>query len=287
MSRDGGYIKLYRRIVRGVEHGGDDLWNEPRVWSRAEAWTYLMLTAAYAPHSKLVKGRIVQIDRGEFQASQRFLAEKWGWSKTAVLRFLDLLENQLGRIKQKPSEKRTTTGTTYLIVNYERYQGERTSDGPVTDQSRTSDGPKDKKVEEGEEGKKEESSPAASGAGDVGDVWQAYLSAHHEFYARKNGRPGNSPSLTNTRRELIRKSLRDYPKADVIDAVKGIFRSTYHAGDNDSGKTYLDIEVALSVNRSRNNIERFRELERTPPQPGQGGQRRLALASPYPYRKLP
>jgi hypothetical protein len=145
--KDGGYFKLYRRAFRDADHGGDPLWLEKRVWSRAEAWLYLLSIAAYGPHDKPLRGgRYVHLERGEFYASLRFLGRRWGWSKNKVAKFLSDLVSILERISH---QKRDRDGDTYLINNFDFYQSGGTVAGTVTGQSRDTGGTKDKKEEEG------------------------------------------------------------------------------------------------------------------------------------------
>lgn len=145
--KDGGYFKLYRRAFADLDHGGDPLWNERRVWSRAEAWMYLLAITAYAPHDKPLKGgRYVHLERGQFYASLRFLARRWGWSKNKVAKFLADLVSTLERISH---QKRDSDGDTYLVNNFEFYQSGGTARGTVAGQSRDTGGTKDKKEEEG------------------------------------------------------------------------------------------------------------------------------------------
>ncbi len=65
--------------------------------------------------------------------------------------------------------------------------------------------------------------------------------------------------FSDKRRRLIRNALRDYPLADVLDAVRGWRRSSHHRGENSSGTVYNDLELLL---RDAAHIERFRDAER-------------------------
>jgi len=86
----------------------------------------------------------------------------------------------------------------------------------------------------------------------VVEVWQAYLGSL--------GQPKRLPKLTATRRALIARRLAEYPKDDVIAAVQGWQFSSFHAGNNDEGRTWNDLETVLAVSHRRNNLERFRDL---------------------------
>ena len=96
-------------------------------YSRRDAWAWLIENAAWKPSRTRIKGDMIDLDRGELCFAQRFLAEKWGWSKSRVDRFLKLLAAE-GMI-----EVRTKNGATadhaagqgqsiICICNYEKYQ---------------------------------------------------------------------------------------------------------------------------------------------------------------------
>lgn len=74
--------------------------------------------------------------------------------------------------------------------------------------------------------------------------------------------------LDAKRSRLIDKALKTYPLGDVLDAVAGWQNSPYHRGENQTGTVYNDLELLL---RDGSHIERFRDLERNPPQPKPGG----------------
>ncbi|MGZ9109155.1 MAG: hypothetical protein ACXW4B_10095 [Micavibrio sp.] len=61
---------------------GDD------VYSKRDAWIWLVGEAAYIGHDKRIMGKPVYLSRGQLSHSLRFMAEKWGWSTSAVDRFL-------------------------------------------------------------------------------------------------------------------------------------------------------------------------------------------------------
>ncbi len=114
-----GFIKISRKA------DADPLWREPRIFSRWEAWEYMIRAAAFAPHRRMIGVVEVDLERGEFIASLRFLATRWQWSVKRVRRFLEWLMEH-GRIV---SRKRHTKGTVYLLVNYELYQSKGTVKG--------------------------------------------------------------------------------------------------------------------------------------------------------------
>jgi hypothetical protein len=123
-----GHIKVSRKMYLPPEQGGDPFWNERRVFSRYEAWEYMIQAAAYADHTWAVEGgAVVRIRRGETRPlSVRTLMKKWGWkSKKRVTAFVQKLMD----LERICVAQRTIQGDTYLLVNYEAYQGGGDSDG--------------------------------------------------------------------------------------------------------------------------------------------------------------
>lgn len=122
-----GYVAMSRDWQEHDLFGGDE-------FSRRDAWAWLIAQAAWKPTTARVKGSKIDLQRGELCFSQRFLAAKWGWSKSRVDRFLSLLRDE-GMI-----ETRTKNGATagqsadhpagqgqsiISICNYDRYQPDK------------------------------------------------------------------------------------------------------------------------------------------------------------------
>lgn len=139
---DGGFVLLWRKFF---DH---KYWSEKRVFSRAEAWLDCWGNmAAFDAHEKISGGRRMQLERGQFVASDRFLERRWRWSRGKVRRFLAecVAAGELLRVTMMNggcSENDTAGGTIYAVVNYEDYQPRSTSNGtterpltvPPTDQ---------------------------------------------------------------------------------------------------------------------------------------------------------
>ncbi|MBK5723037.1 hypothetical protein JGH11_19390, partial [Dysgonomonas sp. Marseille-P4677] len=94
------------------------LWKEKRVFSKAEAWLYVIKETRFED-SEVLDGNItVSVKRGQLYNSFRFYAEAWGWSTKKVGNFLNFLE------KEKMIKKETVkeTGQTLITVcNYDVY----------------------------------------------------------------------------------------------------------------------------------------------------------------------
>ena len=130
-----GHIKVSRKFFES-----DPFWNDAREFSRSEAWLDLIQRAAWKDHSRLVGGQVVEIKRGEFLGSLRFLAEAWGWGVKKVRLFLPLLV-KMGRIR---AQHETPQGTVYLLENYDSYQSADTEKGTQKGTGRAQEGHKEK-----------------------------------------------------------------------------------------------------------------------------------------------
>jgi hypothetical protein len=81
---DRGIIAIARKLLRHERFA-------PEPFTEREAWIWMLCAAAFAPHRKQV-GRIeVELKRGQFAASLRFMAKEWGWTEARVRRFLSKL----------------------------------------------------------------------------------------------------------------------------------------------------------------------------------------------------
>lgn len=113
-DRRWGHIKLSRRLFEE-----DEWWNEKRPRTKIEAWLDCIYMAAWKPRKFAVGFEVEQLQRGEFMASLRFLAERWQWAKRTVERWLEV-GIKAGRLERR---REGQGGTVYLLVNYEHYQG--------------------------------------------------------------------------------------------------------------------------------------------------------------------
>lgn len=152
-----GYIKLHRRFF---EHA---LWEERRNYSRAEAFLDMIQTASFKASKRIIQGKLIHLDAGELVASERYLSERWGWSRTKVRKFIELLKGD-GMLDQRKDQSETVL----ILVKYKDYAakdgmektGEDTDERPDEDQPETDERPEkdqpETEVEEGEEGKEGE-----------------------------------------------------------------------------------------------------------------------------------
>ncbi len=81
-----GYVKVWRKYFYSAN------WLAPRKFSPQEAYLDLIAQASFADRIvQLSEGRSVALYKGEVLASQGQLAKRWGWSKSAVFRYLHKL----------------------------------------------------------------------------------------------------------------------------------------------------------------------------------------------------
>lgn len=105
-----GYVLLHRKICN------NELWLSEK-FTKAQAWIDLFLNANHADGSFWVRGIEVKIQRGQLGWSELNMAQRWGWSKNKVRRFLKLLET-----KQQITQQKSQITTVITILNYDEYQ---------------------------------------------------------------------------------------------------------------------------------------------------------------------
>jgi uncharacterized phage protein (TIGR02220 family) len=108
-----GFIMLHRSIQNHW------IYEEKRKFSRYEAWLDLLMMVNYKDNKVLQDGKLVEVKRGERITSIRQLMDRWGWSNTKVVNFLDLLQSD-GMIEHEITSKKKTL---IKIVKYSQYQG--------------------------------------------------------------------------------------------------------------------------------------------------------------------
>lgn len=127
-----GFVKLDRKFF---DHF---LWKEDRVFSRSEAWIDLIQSAQIEDFTTIVKGKDINLKRGQFLASRRFLEKRWNWGSTKVTNFLKVLSKN-----NMINQKQTNGQTIITLVNFEVYNeyqtSKQTKNKPETNQRQTKD----------------------------------------------------------------------------------------------------------------------------------------------------
>lgn len=109
-----GWISVYRSLWNHW------LWKD-KPFSKGQAWIDLLMLANHADEKRLVRGSVKTFKKGTVNLSMTSLAERWGWHRSTVKKFISLLEKD----KMLTTEV-TTQGTTLTIENYSIYQAANT-----------------------------------------------------------------------------------------------------------------------------------------------------------------
>lgn len=107
----GPFLPVARSIL---DH---DLWKD-KPFAKGQAWIDLLLLANYTDKTTRHRGQIVTCKRGDVNLSMLELADRWGWERKKVKRFLNVLEMD-GMV----TVNATTQRTTITIENYSIYNG--------------------------------------------------------------------------------------------------------------------------------------------------------------------
>ena len=105
-----GYIKIYRSVTR------NQIWND-KPFSKGQAWIDLLLRANHKDSKVLINDTWIEIKPGETIWSIKDMAERWGWSRSKVGRFIDGLQTE-----RMVHQKRTSKFTKITVVNWKKYQ---------------------------------------------------------------------------------------------------------------------------------------------------------------------
>ncbi len=121
---DGNWILLYRQLT---EHW---VWDD-KPYSKGQAWVDILLGCNHDEGKVNVKDKIIICKRGESVKCLKTWANRWGWTKSKVSRFLKLLISD-SMIELKPEQN-----TTHLkVLNYGVYQAKRITDETQTKHKR-------------------------------------------------------------------------------------------------------------------------------------------------------
>lgn len=139
-----GWIKLHRSIK---EHW---LYEEKRKFSKLEAWIDILLTVNFKKGKTIIKGKLIEINRGESIISLDSWAKRWNWDKSAVRRFLDVLQKENAVVI-----KNETVTTRLTVCNYDSYQDMRNADETQMKRIRNADETQMTPIEEEKEKQEE------------------------------------------------------------------------------------------------------------------------------------
>lgn len=141
-----GYIALHRKIQENF------LWQEKRIFSRAEAWIDILMEARWneEPQEFVIKNTKLICHYGESLYSLDTWARRWGWSKSRVRRVLNLFkECSMIDLKSETVTVRLT------VLNYSDYDPRRNANEPKVKRKRNASETHSTPKEKGEKGKEQ------------------------------------------------------------------------------------------------------------------------------------
>jgi len=209
-------------------------------FTNREAWIWMIGTAVWKATRVRAGRKLVTLERGQLCFSERFLAEKWMWSKSRVRRFFDILKTE-AMIETKTDHE----ATHITICNYNKYQLGGTTDkttnepdtGPPADHRRT-------KEEELKEVKKE-----IKHIGAVADATRPNAGKifDDEFWPRYPKREGSNPRKPARDKFLIAVKSGHDP-ASIVGGVERY--ATSLAKSNQIGTRYV-AQAVTWINQAR------------------------------------
>lgn len=193
-----GWIKLHRQIQNHW------LWLSEKPFDKRSAWIDILLLANHDDNKILLGNELVTIKRGEHITSEPILADRWGWSRTKVRNFLNLLEKDGMLVNQKEGKKRTRL----KVLSYNDYQGlennEKTTEEQVKDNEKTSG-------EQGEDINKNDKN-------DKNDIY--ILTESEEIFLNTLSKIENYPLDRKRDLEMYRTLADRYPELDLTEAIE-------------------------------------------------------------------
>lgn len=117
-----GFIKLSRSFF------DNKIWQAARAFSECEAWLDLIQSARFeaSPTTSRIGCYEVTWGRGQYPASNRFLAKKWGRSEQWVKSFLGKLKRENMIVTDNSQGVNVIT-----LINYSKYNGDTIENNPA------------------------------------------------------------------------------------------------------------------------------------------------------------
>ncbi|MDD5487108.1 MAG: hypothetical protein PHW65_06100 [Dehalococcoidales bacterium] len=123
-----GWVSIHRTLSE------NRFWKE-KPFSRGQAWVDMILIANHKKGYIRKRGVLIEINRGQIGVSIKGLADRWGWSRGKVRRFMHELE-----MDRQIEQQNSNVTTLITLINYDKYQktdsktdSKRTANGQQTD----------------------------------------------------------------------------------------------------------------------------------------------------------
>lgn len=234
-------------------------------FSRGDAWVWLIENACWKPTKFDVKGKTITLERGQLCASRDYLAKVWGWSSSAVERFLARLQTEQMIGRETGQGKSIVT-----ISNYAKYQDVGSQTGQETGQQSGQRSDRDRTAKE--QGNKEtrEEEPSGSPSPDVAeakpDLGEFEPAPVQPFTPEDLGRLWNRAAqemglpkvreMTEARRKRALTMIRKYGREGFVEAISAIERSTFLRGQTEQ-QFKADLDFVLQQKSFTRLIEGF------------------------------
>lgn len=201
----------------------------PEPFTEREAWLWMLSAAAWADKRVRAGRSMIELKRGQLAFATRFLATKWKWAHSKVVRFLKRLE-----IDTMVSTLATHNTTLITICNYNKYafgrnvdetQTETQSDTPAERSRNKEEEPKKDNKQEGR--KKETREVALLSDFEFEDFWK--------LWPNKVGKPAALKAFVSARK-----------RAGLDAIVSGVFA---YIRDKPPDRPWLNPATFLNQNR--------------------------------------
>lgn len=234
-------------------------------FSRGEAWVWLIENACWKPTKFDVKGKTITLERGQLCASRDYLAKVWGWSASAVERFLTRLQTEQMIGRETGQGKSIVT-----ISNYAKYQDVGSQAGQETGQQSGQRSDRDRTAkEQGNKGTREEEpngSPSQGVGASEPDLGEFEPAPAPPFTPDDLGRLWNRAAeemglpkvreLTEARRKRATTMIRKYGREGFVEAISAIERSSFLRGQSEQ-QFKADLDFLLQQKSFTRLIEGF------------------------------
>lgn len=250
-----GWISVHRKIQNHW------IWKTNKPFDKRSAWIDILLLVNHEPGKIYFNNEVVEVDRGEHITSEVKLADRWGWSRTKVRNFLELLEQDKMIKNIKENGKRTRV----RVLNYKQYQisKNRGETGEKQGDSLKKDRIKDNKktginyynnsdYKEIENNKKtsnntigKQGNPQKQNTNNnnnnynklINNIWSFYCDLFKGIYEPK--------TFSKKRQGKIKQRLKTYSVDEIKTSLKNMRDNKFLCGDNDKGKVYAKPEYCF------------------------------------------
>jgi hypothetical protein len=220
-----GYIRLWRKI-RDCK-----VLREPgKRYSRYEAWLDLVANKAQGVEKNGLK-------RGEFEASNRSLAKRWNWSKSAVERFMAELQKGPDPMVVSLGHQAGHLAGHFSICKYELY-------------NQTWDTKRDTPRDTYKEGinKEKEKDTCQPGPADESVLFELYESANHRLPQVQERTPERIRKCRSRINQARRKGCLEQYLSDFRAAVERAQRTPFLCGETGGWRANFDWFVSNHTN---------------------------------------